>query len=64
MAYLKDSRGNIIGRLDETSNGDVNAYNSKGEYLGRYNKTNNNTIDKRGNQISRGDQTQRLIPFK
>jgi len=59
--YLRDGMNNIIGRLDQNPRGDVNVYNSKGEYQGRYNKSNNNTIDKQGNQISRGNQSQRLI---
>lgn len=58
---VKDFYGQIIGSLEDDSNGDIIAKDFYGKILGRYDKKQNVTKNFFGKIISTGDTTTALV---
>jgi len=58
---IKDRFGNLAGYIVETCNGDRKATSRKGELLGYYYSKSNETKDRRGNLLARGDILTSLV---
>ncbi len=59
---LKDFKGRIYGYIHTQSNGDVWAYNWKGQLVGKYLRNEDVTRDWYGHNVSTGNVVASLIP--
>jgi hypothetical protein len=55
MEILKDQRGQIIGRIDESATG-LTYMDKNGRVVARYFESGDYTLDGRGQNIGKGDQ--------
>jgi YD repeat-containing protein len=61
--YLRDSSGNVRGRIEENSTSKY-VYDEHGRLLATYNKSVNLTISASGGQTLKEDQLQSFLPNK
>jgi len=58
---LRDRNGNLLGRITERSNGVLEGQDRSGNLRGIYDPRSNETRDKNGNLIGRGNMLSSLI---
>ena len=61
MEVLRDKRARPIGRILEGPRGRLEAYDRLGRYVGSYNPSSNETHDRHGNLVGRGNFLASLI---
>lgn len=60
MSYLRDSHGNILGRLDENQTSQY-VFDQHGQLLATYNKSTDLTINASGSEQLKGNQLMRYL---
>ena len=60
MKLLRDGKGQVKGRINETSDGEM-IFDKNGKYRGRYIESSDRTFDEHGRPFGNGNQLNGLL---